>query len=224
MSLSYTPLPAHPSFDKYYSLPNVDVWQIDLSIPPEPSILSPDEAQRANRLLLPEKRQRFIASHTGLRLILCQYTQTPPDSLTFAYGAYGKPRLNGETGIEFNLAHSGSLALVVVALQPAGIDVEFVRPLGDFGHMAQIAFSPDEQTALAALPDERKPLAFFRTWTRKEAVMKAHGEGFRLARTFSLQVTDSQQTQTAAGCIISDIPALTDCVAALALRHTNDIP
>ena len=195
----------------------VHLWLLDLREATDAELLSPDERKRADRLLIADKRRQFVAARAGLRRILGGYTGRPPEALTFAAQADGKPFLVDESGWEFNLTHSEDSALVAVAHRQVGIDLERERPLPDLQHMAEIAFSPQEQADLRALPAEVRPRAFFRTWTRKEALLKGHGGGFRLAHTFSLPVTDQPLTMTVGHWLITDVEIGPAFVAALAV-------
>ena len=171
--------------------PDVRVWRIDLDAPCAISILSSEERVRADRFAFPVLRQRFVGAHTALRLILGMVTARPPESLVFGQGAYGKPFLHAPL-LEFNLTHSEGMGLVAVAMQPVGIDVEVVRPMSDrAGVMAQ-SFTAQEQAAVEGLPTAAQTAAFFRVWTRKEAVIKATGEGFRAVKSFSVPVDDGE--------------------------------
>jgi 4'-phosphopantetheinyl transferase len=196
------------------------IWHFRLDEPADETLLSPDERQRADRLLIPQKRQRFIAARIGLRLILSQQTGVAPQDLTFAYHPHGKPYLVGYESIEFNLSHADDLALVAVADQPVGIDVERERPLTSMTQMMEIAFSPAEQAAVYQLPSDSQQHAFYRTWTRKEALMKGRGEGFKLAHTFTLPVADLSPTLHLDGWTIHDLQPPSSFVVALALRDT----
>jgi len=93
----------------------------------------------------------------------------------------GKPQLTGEavaTELEFNLSHSDELSLTAITRgKPVGIDLEHVRPLSDANDLVRRFFSKREAAAFAIMPEDQKPFAFFRLWTRKEAWLKATGEG-----------------------------------------------
>jgi 4'-phosphopantetheinyl transferase len=195
----------------------VHLWEVDLSTAGDARMLAPDERARADRLLIPDKRQQFIAARAGLRHILSEYTGSPPETLILGTRTHGKPFICDDSGWEFNLAHSDDTALVAVALRPVGIDLERERPLSGLQLMAQIAFSPQEQADLSELSTEYRSRAFFRTWTRKEALLKGHGAGFRLAHTFSLPVTEQPQTITVGHWMIADIEMRPGFVAALAV-------
>lgn len=208
------PLPFAPPD---YSGPPVDIWRIDLDQPAADGALSPDERQRAERLRLPLKQRRFVAGRTTLREVLSGYTGLEPGALRFDYGPTGKPSLAGSHGLHFNLSHCDDLALLAISALPVGVDVERVRPLDALPQMMQIACSPAERQALLALPQSRRLRAFFFTWTRKEALMKAHGDGFKLAHALSLPVSDAPQTIHGDGWTVCDLPLPGDLLAAVAI-------
>jgi 4'-phosphopantetheinyl transferase len=119
-----------------------------------------------------------------LRRLLGEQLQRDPASLHFDAGAHGKPRLGGAdqaSGLEFNLSHSGDLALLGCAWKrELGVDVEMRRGLGDEAALVRRYFSPAEQHAYAALPPAARTTGFFQCWTRKEAYIKAVGRGLGL--------------------------------------------
>jgi 4'-phosphopantetheinyl transferase len=146
-------------------------------------LLDPDERARAGRFVFPLHARRFVAGRGRLRLILQDYLGIPAAKLAFAYGPQGKPVLAGRHGLpplHFNLSHTGDLAALAVSRGvPLGIDVERVAPVTEdvAGHF----FSAAEQAALRALPEAERERAFFRCWTRKEAMVKALGGGLSIA-------------------------------------------
>ncbi|MGH7830115.1 MAG: 4'-phosphopantetheinyl transferase family protein [Candidatus Binatia bacterium] len=147
------------------------------------SALSADERGRAGRFHFQKDRDRFVIARGILRTMLGCYCGVEPSGLRFSYGPYGKPALVSESGLSFNLSHSGGLALYAVACgREVGIDVEFLHP--DFPHeqIAERFFSRREISALLTLPPQSRPQGFFNCWTRKEAYIKAKGDGlsFRL--------------------------------------------
>jgi 4'-phosphopantetheinyl transferase len=144
--------------------------------------LSPDELLRGDRLLDPEKRERFLAGRGILRGLLGGITEREAREITFSYGENGKPSLqqasaNGSIG--FNASHSGTQLLAgVVFGGEVGVDLEELRLDLDFTPMARRYFSPREQQDLFGLPWEEQLPAFYRCWTRKEAYLKGIGSGF----------------------------------------------
>jgi 4'-phosphopantetheinyl transferase len=167
----------------------VQLWRIDLeAIRSDESrwqrTLSQDELTRASRFHFPHDRQRFVASRAWLRTILAGYLATNPSALTFSYSTKEKPSLATEHGgsdITFNVSHSGGIAMMAFSRgRELGVDVEQVRTDFDVEAISRRFFSAHEQKQLAALPTERKFEAFFRCWTRKEAYIKATGDGLSL--------------------------------------------
>lgn len=176
------------------ALPNdeVQLWRVDLeSLGADEvrwiEVLSPDETSRASRFHFAIDRQRFVASRALLRTILGGYLTTNPKDLTFTYSKKDKPSLGpdyADRDISFNLSHSGGIALYAFARsRELGIDVEQVRRDFDVEAIARRFFSAHEQEQLADLPATEKIDAFFRCWTRKEAYIKATGDGLSLPLT-----------------------------------------
>ena len=119
-----------------------------------------------------------------MRQVLAAYLEVAPDQLEFDYGVRGKPALRARPGsnwLRFNVAHSEELALVGVANgSDLGIDVEYARPMPDALSIAEHYFSLPERTALRSAEGETRQHTFFTYWTRKEAVLKATGDGLSL--------------------------------------------
>lgn len=164
----------------------VHLWSLSLSLPPTAlaqaaSLLAPSEAARAARFRFEGGRARAIAARGQLRAILGRCLGAEPAGLEFGYGPRGKPALAGVwsgSGWHFNLAHSSELALLAVTRSgPVGVDVERIRPLREVDQLVSRFFSPREDAVFQGLAAEQKPEAFFRLWTRKEAWLKATGEG-----------------------------------------------
>lgn len=146
--------------------------------------LSPEEEERARRFVLPVDQHRFVAAHGILRDLLGGYLRLPPAKVCIESAARGKPRLQkgpGALDVRFNLSHSDGLALYAFSLErEVGIDIEKIRP--EFANEDMVAqyFSRQEQEDLRSMPSELRSEAFFRCWTRKEAYLKARGEGLHM--------------------------------------------
>jgi 4'-phosphopantetheinyl transferase len=156
-------------------------------------LLSDDERARADRFVFELDRKRFVAARALLRTLLGRILSLPPASLEFTYGSHGKPALGpalAGSGVRFNLSHSDGRALVAWTLDATvGADLERVRPVAYGGAVARRFFSSDEQASLAGLEGPAWDEAFFRCWTRKEAFVKAIGDGLHLPlRSFSVPV------------------------------------
>jgi 4'-phosphopantetheinyl transferase len=163
----------------------IHVWRAELD-QPEATVerlgqtLSPDEQERAQRFVLERVRTRFVVGRGLLRAILAGYLGRPPHRLRFAYGERGKPALAPaeSTSLRFNVSHSADVVLFAVARRrEVGVDVERLRPMPRAERIAERFFSVPERQALAALPEARKVEGFFTCWTRKEAYIKARGDG-----------------------------------------------
>lgn len=179
--------------DASIALPDdeVQLWRVDLdSIRSQESrwqeLLSPDEAERAARFHFAADRQRFVAGRALLRTILAGYLASPPSEISFSYSAREKPSLfsGSEHSLSFNLSHSGGIALYAFSRgREIGVDVEQIRTDFDVEGIARRFFSAREQEQLTALPHAERVEAFFRCWTRKEAYIKATGDGLSLPLT-----------------------------------------
>jgi len=146
--------------------------------------LAPDEQGRAERFHFRRDREHFIIARGLLRQLICRYSGTEAQRLRFCYTSYGKPFLAEESNpspISFNLSHSQGLALFAFTRQrELGVDVEYVRPEVVKERIAEHFFSRQEVRVLRALPAAMQAEAFFNCWTRKEAYVKAKGEGLSL--------------------------------------------
>lgn len=162
---------------------DVDVWRLPPTVPAATldwleSLISPQERARADRFVFADHRRRFVAAHGWLRAVLAAYLDQPPAELEIAGAPGTKPRLAGGAGPCFSLSHSGDLALVAVAADcEVGVDVEVVRPLPDFEALARAILSQRELRDWQAVPEPDRLRVFFEAWTRKEAFLKAVGEG-----------------------------------------------
>jgi 4'-phosphopantetheinyl transferase len=140
-------------------------------------LLSDDQRQRAARFRYREHRERYSVSWGFVRLLLGLYLEQQPGDLEFVFGDKGKPRLAADP-IEFNLSHCQDVAVVAVARGHAvGVDIERRRQLDRADDIATRYFSPREAELYRSLEAAQRPKAFLRCWTRKEAVVKAIGEG-----------------------------------------------
>src|SRR5262249_31830035 len=141
--------------------------------------LSEDERAREQRFHFERDRRRFRVTRGLLRVLLGRYLCQAADGVELAYGDRGKPRLRDETsGLRFNVSHSGGRALLAFARgRDLGVDLELMRPVPEMASLTEQCFSPAEREAWRGLPEAERPAAFFRCWTRKEAFVKATGDG-----------------------------------------------
>ena len=165
------------------------VWLTELNLRPSllenlKDALSTDELARANRFHFEKDRRHFIAARGLLRVILGRYLNLEPQRLKFSYATHGKPKIMNEMEydyLKFNLSHSHGLALYAVSLgREIGIDIERFRTNLSFEKIAKRFFSPLEFQMLSALSPSERIEGFFNCWTRKEAYIKAIGEGLSI--------------------------------------------
>lgn len=188
----------------------VHVWRADLNqgvatVRACYEILQPDERQRADRFHFARDREHFVIARGVLRQILGGYLGSAPEQIRFTYNQYGKPALADGEGeregegerddlLSFNVSHSKGIALYAVAGgRRVGLDIEHVREDFDSLTLAERFFSPAEVATLRRLPTEQQIGAFFNCWTRKEAYIKALGEGLsHPLESFSVSLTPGE--------------------------------
>lgn len=163
----------------------VHLWTVALDADAErralAARLSDEEQALAQRLRLGRVRRRFVVTRVVLRELLGEYTSTAPGELRFAHNSNGKPRLASPSdgGVEFNVSHSGRLALIAVSRAGrVGVDIETLeRRVG--GVLGSRAFSDGERARITRLPVQDRTRAALEHWTAKEAYLKAIGTGLR---------------------------------------------
>ena len=172
-------------------------------------LLSEDEKARAARLMDLGTASRQIISRGILRLLIGRYSGMDPKQLSFNCSEFGKPFLTNpaDSGICFNLSHSGSLLLIaVVSGKQVGIDVEKNESKIDVSGIASIAFSAEEQSFLSRSIDPVHD--FYELWTAKEAILKSTGLGFSYpSNKFSVAISKGKVQEQK---ITNDLPAGTD--------------
>jgi 4'-phosphopantetheinyl transferase len=199
-----------------------------------PVLLDLAERERAARLRFAADRERFGVCRAAARIVLGRYLRRPPESLRFGEGRHGKPRLLGgqRPPLEFNLAHSGDLGLLAVASGRAvGVDVERIDASRSGDDVARRFFAADEVERLDALPPGERVDAFFWCWTRKEAYLKARGDGLALPlASFSVAfgngagpaiVRSTLGGKEAARWKLFDLPPLPGYAAAVAVEDAD---
>jgi medium-chain acyl-[acyl-carrier-protein] hydrolase len=141
-------------------------------------ILSDDERHRADAYVHVADRLRYTVTRAALRTLLGRYGGVPPDTIGFSYSSSGKPRCEALRPLDFNVSHSGDLALIAFTTGgPVGVDVEHVRRDLDFAGVGRQVFTNAEIEQLAGMAETRRGAAFFDLWVRKEAYFKRSGEG-----------------------------------------------
>src|SRR5579863_8302317 len=150
------------------------------------SWLAEHERERAARFHFERSRRAYVLGRGVLRAMIGAYTSARPESVQFCYGAKGKPALADGAPLRFNVSNSADLAAYAFTNRcEIGVDVEHIRPMRDLESIARRFFAPEEVAELMDLGEEGRPSGFFNCWTRKEAYIKAVGDGlYVLLNTF----------------------------------------
>ncbi len=201
------------------------------SLEPFADCLSVAERDRAARFKFPPDRRRYLIAHAALRSVLGMYLSVQPDEIEFSSGPVGKPKLTPNfagSEIEFNLSHSGELALIAVTRGGAvGIDIERIQEDFAFESVAQRFFTSREVAALQVLPPEFRREAFYKCWTGKEALMK--GKGLGLSGSLDevrirLTATGVRVTSTVRDWSLTELSPIGGYAAALAIKKIDVEP
>lgn len=142
-----------------------------------PQWLSDNERHIWQTITHPARRQEYLISRALLRQLLAERLQQTAASLQFCQDEHGKPRLH-DNGWYFNLSHSGHwLVLALCPQGPLGVDLELGKRRHNPLPLARRFYAQSEYEWLCTLPANEQERAFYRLWSRKEAVLKAHGGG-----------------------------------------------
>ena len=224
----------------YLASDALHVWRIQTH-QPEDAVgrlersLASEEARKANAYLRETDRRRYVIAHGALREILAGYLAQAPRDLSIECAAAGKPFLvddREERPLRFSLSHSGEWALVGVALSAeVGVDVERIDPAVSVDAVVARFFSRGEIEAFRTIGAEQRVAAFFAAWTRKEAYVKARGEGvLSRLRRFSVSVDpkracvlfeDSADARASLGWSLYDLEIAPGYAAAVAAEGTE---
>jgi 4'-phosphopantetheinyl transferase len=193
-----------------------DVWAFPVpATGGDVALLDPGERERLDRFQVDGARQAFVVSRTAQRIVLARYLGVAPADVRVVRTcqvcgdtAHGRPSLPG--GPDYSVSHSGSWVLVAVAgAGRIGVDIEEVRPLADLQGLRRMVLSEAEDPAGPV-----EPGWFYRAWTRKEAVVKATGEGIMKLR--AVVVSADAAASGGATWHLRDLPAPHGYAAALA--------
>lgn len=230
-----------PDFIFPASLPlpkdEVQLWRIELDATRANEsrwrgILSSEEDIRAARFRSPLDQHRYAATRGALRMIIAAYLAVNPRSINFSYSPREKPSIGlpyEDSGITFNVSHSGAVSLLAFARQrKIGVDVEELRQNFELAAIARRFFSAHEQQQLFALSTDARIAAFFRCWTRKEAYIKATGDGLSLPLCdFDVSISENDpdallatrpEASGASRWLLRDVPAGPGHIGALCVE------
>jgi 4'-phosphopantetheinyl transferase len=214
---------------------HVDLWPVRLNVedsllPVFRSLLATDEVARASSFRFEHLRQRYTLAHGALRLLLGRYVCEKPSALRFVASRNGKPQLQGEGTLRFNISHANGIALIgVTAACEIGVDVETIGPRDDMLELAHGFFCPEEAEELMSVDPQDRCRAFYSCWTRKEAYVKATSDGLRTPLdSFRVSLRPAEpvrllhingSSDDAAQWTLQSVDHLPSCAAALAHRR-----
>jgi 4'-phosphopantetheinyl transferase len=166
---------------------DVHIWAFPLRVSPSRldalrALLTVEEIARADRIIVPVKRDQSAISRGVARTLLGAYTGIPAADLRFRYGDKGRPYLDGPgEELVFNVTHSGELGAIALTREgELGVDVEEMDGTIDLIGIGRRFFSTIEHADLSSQRGAARTRAFFRAWTRKESYLKARGAGLSL--------------------------------------------
>lgn len=168
---------------------DVHVWSAALDLPETQVqwfsyLLAPDERTRAARFHFAKDRNHYTVSRGLLRTILGRYLRIEPQQVQFRYESHGKPTLicpPGKTPVRFNVSHAhGEVLMGFTRDREIGVDIELIRTIDEAEQIAERFFSAQENEVFRSLAPDVRAQAFFNCWTRKEAYIKAIGEGLSM--------------------------------------------
>lgn len=213
---------------------HVDVWFVPLQSPQHDyerlfETLSDDERKRAERFYFDVHRRRFAIGRAVLRSILSRYLGCDAAEVCFDYGSHGKPVLSGAgAGLDLTFNASGSNDLAVYGVtrgREIGIDVEWMEPDRSCDKIVERFYTEAEKQAYRQVSAAEKREVFFQSWTRKEAYIKAIGDGLsRPLNSFELSMApgdgpcvlrDNQDPDAATRWTIRDLKPATGYAGAM---------
>jgi 4'-phosphopantetheinyl transferase len=174
-----------PEGEPSLGLEEAHVWRLSLALPDRvqrmEQLLDEEERIRAGRFRFEKDRRRYTLTRGMLRTLLGRYLRCDPIALRISYSTRGKPFVDAPQNspdVRFNVSHAGDLALLAFCRErEIGVDVESRQRLKDWQPIAERIFSRSEKRELSSLPPSLRTAAFYNGWTRKEAYLKATGEG-----------------------------------------------
>jgi len=163
----------------------IHLWHIDLNMPVNSTLLNSLELNRYQQLPI-SRRKKYGMSRIALRQILAHYLDISPQNIEFTNNSFGKPSIDG--AIQFNLSHAQNSAVIAIALEDIGVDIEpRHRTVAKAVSIAKRFFHPDETRWILTQPSAQQTAGFLQCWATKEAIVKAIGTGLsQQLATFSV--------------------------------------
>ncbi len=177
------------TFERFFQLDlfrsdrSIQLWCVRVVPDPEPvarfeKLLEPEEVARGKAFRVERLRQNFVVIRGVLRVLLGRYLEDEPERIRLCSRSNGKPYVDHPRRIYFNVSHSDEIALLGFATdREIGVDVEKIRPKDDLFEVARRFFCPEELEDLMSVESSYRHQAFYACWTRKEAYLKATGDG-----------------------------------------------
>ena len=193
------------------------------------SVLTDDERRQASRFRFERDRRRYVVRHAQLRRVLSHYLDCTPSEVPFVRSPSGKPGVC-DSAIAFSMSHSGELALYAVAAEGfIGCDIERLDCRLASEETARLALTDREREVFALLPRDAQTMHFFRSWTRKEAWLKARGDGLMTPMT-AIEISNRHPLRfrrlpqdDMRDWLMADLEVPGGYVAALVARRTSPI-
>lgn len=191
------------------------------------AVLNTTEIERSKRFYHDNDRNRFIVSRALLKFILASEASVEVDKIQLDKKKNKKPYLVSYPHINFNVSHSNNYAVIALSSKEVGVDVEFISKNFDFSEIMPTVFNKLELNSVLGASDKNK--AFYRYWTRKEAVVKATGKGVDDS-LINIPVSDGFHVLE---CHVLEIPKNmgvvsfsidTDYIASVAQEGVGDFP
>ena len=189
---------------------DINQWSGHFEIEQMKEILSAEEIDRGNRFQFDQLRERFLWSRIFLRQVLSKMTGIAPREIRFGVGFNGKPFLESSGGTDGNFSFSRSGHFAVCCFTTGlrvGVDVEILKDIDNFSSMARTIFVEKQYAQWDALPEQQKQTAFYRAWTRKEAIAKIDGRGISNGLTGIDVPLEDLGTSHAACVRLFEVPA-----------------
>jgi 4'-phosphopantetheinyl transferase len=149
-------------------------------------LLTVADLEQRSRFARADDRRRLTGARALARIVLAELVGTPPGALRIdrtcrrCGGQHGRPWLPAWPQVQFSVSHAGScIAVATLRGGLVGVDVEEVGRLSaaEVDRLAEHVLAAPERAVLARRPATERPAAFTSYWVRKEAVLKATGEG-----------------------------------------------
>jgi 4'-phosphopantetheinyl transferase len=142
------------------------------------SWLAPAEHARAARYGRDDLKRRYVVGRASLRWVLAHALDVAPGDVPIVRGERGRPMLEGAHALDFNISHTGGMALIgLTRAGRIGVDVERLERNVNADGLARRVLAPAERATLAPLDESGRRARFLRYWTCKEAMSKATGDG-----------------------------------------------